>query len=367
MTTTETNNTLQFMVELLDVSKHYGSVRALQETNINIRKGEFLTLLGPSGSGKTTLLNLIAGTLSPTTGEVFIEGRNVTSVPAHKRGLGMVFQNYALMPHMTVFGNIAFPLQLRKVSKKEIAQRVSDVLELVRLPDLAHRKPKELSGGQQQRVSIARCLVYNPSLILMDEPLGALDKKLREQMQLEIKRLHKEAQITMIYVTHDQEEALNLSDRIMLMNGGKAEQIGNPHELYFKPVSQFAADFIGQSTMLDAKVLEDGNPSTVDLGVSGHCKVFAQGDNKGQSGKLVLRPETLQLLPNDQLPEGFNRLSVRYKDSLVTGSTIKHIVVLESGAELTVQELTTPEETAKRHEGQLVVAWPVEAGIFLRR
>ena len=221
--------------------------------------------------------------------------------------------------------------------------------------------------GSSNACRSPRCLVYNPRLILMDEPLGALDKKLREQMQLEIKGLHNELRITMIYVTHDQEEALNMSDRIMLMNDGKAEQIGSPNDLYFKPVSQFAADFIGQSTMLDARILEVGDPCIVDLGTSGQCKVKAPDAKNGQGGKLVLRPETLRLITNDQMPDGFNALSVRYKDSLVTGSTIKHIVELENGTELIVQELTTPEETAKRHEGRLVVAWPVEAGIFLDR
>ena len=364
---TGSNSTGRDMVRLEAVTKRYGNFTALHETNLSIRTGEFLTLLGPSGSGKTTLLNAVAGMATPTSGRVWIDGQDVTAMPPEKRGLGMVFQSYALMPHMTVFDNIAYPLKVRKISKQEIRKRVLDVLELVRLPDLAHRKPRELSGGQQQRVSIARCLVYNPRLILMDEPLGALDKKLREQMQLEIKRLHNELKITMIYVTHDQEEALNMSDRIMLMNDGKAEQIGSPHDLYFKPVSQFAADFIGQSTMLDARILEDGDPCIVDLGTSGQCEVEAQGAKKNQSGKLVLRPETLRLVANDQLPNGFNSLSVRYKDSLVTGSTIKHIVELENGTELVVQELTTPEETAKRHEGQLVVVWPVEAGIFLDR
>mgnify|MGYP006112566375 CR=1 FL=1 len=226
MTTTETNNTLQFMVELLDVSKHYGSVRALQETNINIRKGEFLTLLGPSGSGKTTLLNLIAGTLSPTTGEVFIEGRNVTSVPAHKRGLGMVFQNYALMPHMTVFENIAFPLQLRKVSKKEIAQRVSAVLELIKLPDLAERKPRELSGGQQQRVAIARALVSEPSLLLADEPTGNLDTRSASEIMDVIETLNTQRGITTILVTHEHEVARR-ARRIIRFRDGLIEKDEN--------------------------------------------------------------------------------------------------------------------------------------------
>ena len=367
MTNTGTNNTSQFMVELLDVSKRYGSVRALQETNVNIRKGEFLTLLGPSGSGKTTLLNLIAGTLSPTTGKVFIEGRNVTSVPAHKRGLGMVFQNYALMPHMTVFENIAFPLQLRKVSKKEIAQRVSAVLELIKLPDLAERKPRELSGGQQQRVSIARCIVYNPSLILMDEPLGALDKKLREQMQLEIKRIHVESGITVMYVTHDQEEALNMSDRVVLLNEGIVEQLGTPKELYTNPVSQFAADFIGQSTLLDAEIGEIGETCVVRLGSLETCRVVIRNPRVGTGGKLLLRPEALQIAPRGKTPKGHNALCGRVANSLVTGGTVKHFVTLENGENVTVQELTNINATSFSAEDMVQLVWPIEAGLFLDR
>src|SRR5271165_6616228 len=187
------------MVRLDGVAKSYGTVHALHPTNVDVRRGEFLTLLGPSGSGKTTLLNMIAGMTSPSSGRIWIDGRDVTAVPPAKRGIGMVFQNYALMPHMTVFRNIAFPLEVRRLRREEIRRRVTEVLDIVRLPHVAGRKPRELSGGQQQRVSLARCIVYNPNLILMDEPLGALDKNLREQMQLEIRRLHTDLGITMIY------------------------------------------------------------------------------------------------------------------------------------------------------------------------
>jgi putative spermidine/putrescine transport system ATP-binding protein len=367
MTTKTSDNASEVMVELRDVSKHYGSVIAVRETSVNILKGEFLTLLGPSGSGKTTLLNVIAGMLSPTTGEVFIEGRNVTSVPAHKRGLGMVFQNYALMPHMTVYENIAFPLQIRKMRKKDIEQRVSEVLELVRLPNLADRKPRELSGGQQQRVSIARCIVYNPSLILMDEPLGALDKKLREQMQLEIKRIHVESGITVMYVTHDQEEALNMSDRVMLLNEGNVEQLGTPNELYVNPVSEFAADFIGQSTLLDAEIVEGGETSVVGLGSLGKCRVVIQDPRVGARGKLLLRPEALHIVPRGETPEGHNALHGRVVDSLVTGGTVKHFVTLENGDDVAVQELTNITMTSFSAAEMVQIIWPIEAGLFLDR
>ena len=227
------------MIELDGVAKSYGDVHALRRTDLSIAKGEFVTLLGPSGSGKSTLLNLIAGMIAPSAGRIVIDGRDATTLPTNQRGLGMVFQNYALMPHMTVFENIAFPLQVRRLPKAEIRRKVAEALDLIQLGHVADRRPRELSGGQQQRVSLARCIVYNPALILMDEPLGALDKKLREQMQLEIKRLHAELGITMLYVTHDQDEALTMSDRIVLMNGGRIEQQGTPDALYFKPETVF--------------------------------------------------------------------------------------------------------------------------------
>ena len=200
-------------VRFQQISKMYGSSSALSGIDLDVQRGEFLTLLGPSGSGKTTLLNIIAGLTRPTSGRVFIDDRDATSLPPGERSLGMVFQNYALMPHMTVFENIAFPLRVRKMSNLEVERRVREALDLIRLPEVAKRKPKELSGGQQQRVSLARAVVYRPSIVLMDEPLGALDRKLREQMQLEIKRIHHELGITMVNVTHDQEEALTLSVR----------------------------------------------------------------------------------------------------------------------------------------------------------
>ena len=220
-------------VWLQDVTKNYGPVVALAEIDLKVIGGEFLTLLGPSGSGKTTVLNLIAGMVGPTAGRIWIDGRDSTNLQPSKRGLGMMFQNYALMPHMTVFENVAFPLRVRKFPKDEIKRKVAEVLDVVRLPDVGRRRPGELSGGQQQRISIARCLVYNPAIILMDEPLGALDKKLREEMQLELKRLHSELGITALYVTHDQEEALTMSDRIVLLNAGLDRADGHPGRALF--------------------------------------------------------------------------------------------------------------------------------------
>ena len=244
---------------------------------------------------------------------------------------------------------------------------MSGVLELVRLPDLAKRKPQELSGGQQQRVSIARCIVYNPSLILMDEPLGALDKKLREQMQLEIKRIHVESGITVMYVTHDQEEALNMSDHVMLLREGIVEQLGTPNELYVNPVSEFAADFIGQSTLLDAEIVESGETSVVGLGSLGTCRVVIQDPRVGARGKLLLRPEALQIVPRGDIPEGHNALHGRVADSLVTGGTVKHFVTLENGDNVTVQELTNATMTSFSGDEMVQIIWPIEVGLFLDR
>ena len=235
---------------LLDkVTKRFGGFLALDDVTLGVKQGEFLTLLGPSGSGKTTILNMICGALLPSEGRLLIDGNDVTDKPARERGLGMVFQNYALLPHMSVFDNVAFPLRVRGWSKQRIGEAVRSVLDRVSLTAFADRKPRQLSGGQQQRVGIARCLVYSPDIILMDEPLGALDKNLRDQMQEEIKSLHLELSTTIIYVTHDQEEALNMSDRICLMQRGRIEQLGTPEQMYFEPRTAFVAEFIGESNL----------------------------------------------------------------------------------------------------------------------
>jgi putative spermidine/putrescine transport system ATP-binding protein len=355
------------MVEIRGLRKEYGPVVALHETDLEVRAGEFLTLLGPSGSGKTTLLNLIAGMAAPSAGSIAINGRDVTNMPAEKRGIGMVFQNYALMPHMTVFENIAFPLQIRKMPRAEIRRRVAEVLELVRLPQLGERKPKELSGGQQQRISIARCIVYKPDLILMDEPLGALDRKLREQMQLEIARIHGELGITILYVTHDQEEALNMSDRIMLMNGGRVEQLGTPHELYFEPRTQFAADFIGASTLLDAEIVEPGELATVRLAGGATCRVrLAAPVSAATAGKILLRPEALSLVTGGEPPPGHNVLHGHVTNTLVTGATSKHFVAVDGGGVVAVQELTNEAATRPDPSQRVQIAWPVAATRFLQ-
>ncbi|OUL95001.1 ABC transporter ATP-binding protein, partial [Paraburkholderia hospita] len=241
-------------LEAIGIAKRYGDSVALEPTDLAVQAGEFLTLLGPSGSGKTTLLQMISGLVAPSAGRIEIDGRDVTHVEPGKRGIGMVFQSYALFPHMSVWDNVAYGLRMRRKSREEVRAAVDDALAMVRMTEYAKRFPKELSGGQQQRIALARCFAYRPSVILLDEPLGALDKKLREHMQAEIRRLHKELGATFVYVTHDQDEALTLSDRICLMNQARIEQVGTPADLYDRPATRFAAGFIGHSNLLEGEL-----------------------------------------------------------------------------------------------------------------
>jgi len=326
------------MVWLDAVEKSYGAVRALAPTSIEIAKGEFLTLLGPSGSGKTTILNLISGSVAATSGKIWIGGRDVTHLPSNRRELGMVFQNYALMPHMSVFENIAFPLRVRKYPEAEIRKKVNEVLEVIRLEGYENRKPKELSGGQQQRIAIARCLVYNPDLILMDEPLGALDKKLRDQLQLEIRRIHRTLGVTLLYVTHDQSEALVLSDRICLMNSGKVEQIGTPDELYFRPRTIFAADFLGESNILDVSVASNGEQATLTTR-SGFQIEGVRTSLSAPVAKVMIRPESLMVAENEKTePNTFKGL---VEDVTLTGGVVDIHVRLGDAETINVRRLTT--------------------------
>jgi putative spermidine/putrescine transport system ATP-binding protein len=328
-------------VRLSGVGKRYGLVTALHPTNLEMRAGEFVTLLGPSGSGKTTMLNLIAGMTAPTSGRVWIDGKDVTDVPANKRELGMVFQHYALMPHMTIFENVAFPLRVRRRSKAEIETEVAKALSLVRLPDLGGRKPRELSGGQQQRIAIARCLVYSPSIILMDEPLGALDKKLREELQLELKRLHRELGMTILYVTHDQEEALTMSDRIVLMNGARIEQMGAPEELYFRPRSLFAATFLGDSNILNGTVKSTGAVVDVETpyGTFRSSEIEPGAASVGDAVQILIRPENFHT-QRASAERNDNRITGQMVSSIAYGGVTKTFVRLSDGQQLVVQELT---------------------------
>ena len=327
------------MVRLEGVSKHYGPVIALAEIDLAVRKGEFMTLLGPSGSGKTTLLNLLSGTVPASAGRIIIDGRDVTDLPSSRRGLGMVFQSYALFPHMTVYENIAFPLRVRRLPEPEIRRKVAEALDLVRLPGVAERRPKQLSGGQQQRIAIARCLVYGPALVLMDEPLGALDKKLREQLQLEIKRLHSTLGTTILYVTHDQEEALVMSDRICLMREGRIEQLGSASELYFRPRTVYAADFLGESNLLDAMLTE--TPDGIRLAAAGGIEMRLAPDQKARPGKvkLLIRPEKLEVMePGVSAP---NMIDGVLEDVVFIGGVTNFRVRVTDDVLITAKRLTS--------------------------
>ena len=289
----------QTLVEFMNVQKTYdGTELVIKNLNLKIEKGEFLTLLGPSGSGKTTCLMMLAGFETPTHGKVMLGGVELNNVPPHKRGIGMVFQNYALFPHMSVYENLAFPLEVRKFNSNAVKTRVEKVLEMVELKQFGSRRPAQLSGGQQQRVALARALVFEPDLVLMDEPLGALDKNLREQMQYEIKHIHENLGMTVVYVTHDQTEALTMSDRIAVFNDGIIQQLAPPNELYEKPGNAFVAEFIGENNRLQGTIKETKGSSCL-VAVEDNL-ISATNVNEQAKGSIVilsLRPERIILNP----------------------------------------------------------------------
>jgi putative spermidine/putrescine transport system ATP-binding protein len=288
-------------IELRNLTKRFGATAAVEDISLDVPAGAFVSLLGPSGSGKTTTLNLIAGFLAADAGDILFDDRSVSDIPPHHRDIGMVFQSYALFPHLTVADNVAFPLRMRtKLSRSGMDQRVAETLALVRMEDFGARYPRQLSGGQQQRVAMARALVSHPRLLLMDEPLGALDKKLREQMQFEIKRIHRSVGTTFVYVTHDQTEALTMSDLVVLMHRGRIAQTGAPRELYTNPANVFVADFIGDSNLLGGRVTAlAGDTLTVALDVGGAVAARRRGGGPaaatGARVALVLRPEDISV------------------------------------------------------------------------
>jgi len=283
------------VVELQRCTRDYGGVRAVDSLDLAIFEGEFLSLLGPSGCGKTTTLSLIAGFVEPTAGRILIDGEDVTGRPAHLRGLGVVFQSYALFPHLSVFENVAFGLRERRATAAEIARRVGEALELVRLDRVGRQRPAELSGGMQQRVALARALVYRPRVLLLDEPLAALDKKLREEMRDELRAIQRSVGITTVFVTHDQAEALGLSDRIAVMSRGRIEQLGAPREIYERPASRFVADFIGASTVLRGRaVAGDMVALSRDLTIR---VIVGEALRAGEEVELAIRPERVRLAP----------------------------------------------------------------------
>ncbi|MFL8991479.1 ABC transporter ATP-binding protein [Pseudomonas sp. QLc11A] len=330
------------LVSLRNLNKHYGDFAAVDNISLDIKDGEFLTFLGSSGSGKSTTLSMLAGFETPSSGEILVNGQSLVNVPPHKRDIGMVFQRYSLFPHLSVRDNIAFPLTIRKLAAAERERRVDAMLKLVQLEQFAHRRPSQLSGGQQQRVAIARALVYEPRILLMDEPLGALDKKLREDLQDELRQLHRRLGITIVYVTHDQEEAMRLSQRIAIFSHGKIVGLGSGYDLYQNPPNAFVASFLGNSNFLKLKAQGnavatfEGQPLSIRLTAS------LQTD---QDVLLMVRPEKALALSNEQalaepLAAGWNEVSAKVVEVLFLGESQTCSVITAGGTSMTVKALS---------------------------
>ena len=366
-----------------NVTKRFGGeVVAVDAMSLDIGPGEFFTLLGPSGSGKSTLLNLVLGALQPDEGEILVGGRPIVSVPMHKRNIGMVFQNYALFPHMTVFKNIAFPLSMRKMGKDEISKRVTEVLELVQLPGFEERYPNQVSGGQQQRIATARAIAAKPPLILMDEPLGALDVKLRIEMQEQLRLLHRSLGVTVIYVTHDQDEAMTLSDRIAVMRDGRIEQVGTPREVYEQPANTWVASFLGDANLIDCRVARRSADRTV-LSTRGEPRMTLQAlpeDPEGPAGGadavgpddrvfLMVRPQRIDLVSEQDSPDGEgdtrNQLPATVEAAYFSGTELRYLITTDQGESLHAIS-SIEEEREEFGTGDRVIArWPVEFGRLL--
>ncbi len=340
-----------YAVEFRGVSKHFAEygdskVTAVNGVNLEILEGEFFSLLGPSGCGKTTSLRMIAGFELPSEGEVYIRGQAMGATPPNKRPVNTVFQNYALFPHMTIAQNVAFGLEMDGVDKAAIARRVQEALEMVRLPGLDRRKPKQLSGGQQQRVALARSLVKRPAVLLLDEPLGALDQKLRKEMQLELKKLQREVGITFIYVTHDQEEALTMSDRIAVMDSGRVLQVGTAHDIYEMPNCRFVADFIGETSFLEGRMLEQTNRSA-SITLRGGTTIPALTDRtlpQGQDVIVAIRPEKMHLYglqEHVRLPDSYVQLPGQVEEVVYIGTDTHYRVRLAGEQVVRVREQNT--------------------------
>jgi putative spermidine/putrescine transport system ATP-binding protein len=324
-------------VRFENVQKSYdGETLVVKNLNLRIAQGEFLTMLGPSGSGKTTCLMMLAGFETATHGQIFLGDNEINNVPPHKRGIGMVFQNYALFPHMTVAENLAFPLQVRKMSKAETEERVQRALDMVELGVFGSRMPAQLSGGQQQRVAVARALVFEPDLVLMDEPLGALDKQLREQMQYEIKHIHESLGVTVVYVTHDQSEALTMSDRIAVFNDGVIQQLSTPDDLYERPENSFVAQFIGENNKLHGRV-EGVSNGKCKVKLETGEKVEALAVNTAPNGKttLSIRPERIEINPTRKSIK--NRLEGRIEELIYLGDHIRTRMTVSGNSEFIVK------------------------------
>ena len=345
-------------VRLDRVSKLFGDAAAVDDLSLDIQEGEFFSMLGPSGCGKTTTLRMIGGFEEPTFGTVFLGGRDVTDLPPYKRDVNTVFQSYALFPHLDVYENVAFGLRRKKVAKDEVDKRVRDSMKLVDLVGFERRKPPQMSGGQQQRVALARALVNHPKVLLLDEPLGALDLKLRKQMQLELKRIQQEVGITFIYVTHDQEEAMTMSDRFAVMRHGKIEQIGGPEEVYESPATEFVAGFLGASNMLDGEIKEAANGLTsilLDTGGVMYASTSRIAQGMGPSVKVGVRPEKIRIVADDgNPPPEKNSVTGLLRMSTYIGVNYQYKVDGPGGVSLTVYEQNLGTAETRPQPGQKV-------------
>jgi spermidine/putrescine transport system ATP-binding protein len=358
------------LLEIRNVTRRFGALAAVDKVSIAIEAGEFFTLLGPSGCGKTTLLRMIAGFDLPDAGKILLDGRDMAGTPPERRPIHTVFQSYALFPHMTVSQNIAFPLRMAGKTPEEIQAKVKEAIDLVHLEDKGARLPHELSGGQKQRVALARSLVNRPRVLLLDEPLGALDAKLREEMQIELISLQRDVGVTFVFVTHAQTEALALSHRIAVMNSGRVEQLDEPSKIYGFPANRFVADFIGNCNMLEANVVE-ASPAGLRLEVKGLGEVAAparEGAQRGQKGVLALRPEQVRIVAPDSHHDLKNHFTGRVHDFLYVGDVTTYIVELPNGTRV---EALLPNSAPGRatffEAGDAVrVAWRHDAGNFLR-
>ena len=349
------------LVRFNEVQKSYdGETLVVKSLSLDVMRGEFLTLLGPSGSGKTTCLLMLAGFEPATHGEIILDGKPINNVPPHKRNIGMVFQNYALFPHMTVEENLAFPLEVRRLPKTQIAEKVRTALDMVRLGGLGSRMPNQLSGGQQQRVAVARALVFDPKLVLMDEPLGALDKQLREQMQYEIKHIHEDLGVTVVYVTHDQSEALTMSNRIAVLNDGTIQQIDTPNNLYENPENAFVAQFVGENNRLLGKVTSiNGTGCSVEIDGGGKVEALAvKIDGVGGRTLLSLRPERVRINPTEgQVPNVFDG---SVEELIYLGDHIRARVSVCGHDDFIVKVPNASGYSALRKGDQVKVGWALE-------
>lgn len=356
----------QDMIILTNLRKQYGDFVAVENTTLNVKKGEFLTFLGSSGCGKTTTLRMIAGFEDPTEGSILIGGKHAEHLPPNKREVNTVFQNYALFPHLTIRENIAFGLKLQKVKKAEIKERIENIIKLVKLEEHADKSPDQLSGGQKQRVAIARAIVNNPKVLLLDEPLGALDLKLRKEMQLELKQLQRELEITFIYVTHDQEEALTMSDRIVVMNKGRIEQVGTAHEIYERPQTKFVAQFIGETNLFeDVEILEkNGNDYVVAIGSEKVSTDSMKDFKPGEKVHISIRPENMKLSRTPM--EGRESIAVTYDSNIYVGNISKFVVFTDQGRRLTASEFSEDAGTFNKGD-KVYINWIPERAVMIRK